>query len=68
MSLSIADSGMSIRACRILRDAGIVTVQNLCELTMDDVLEMKGIALGPIREIREFLRVNGLSLKGESVV
>lgn len=61
--LSDPELGLRLRTVNPLRREDIVTVGDLCSRSEADLRKIRGIAGGTLKEIREFLREYGLTLK-----
>jgi hypothetical protein len=54
---------MSVRACNVLRAAGVLTVRQLTEKTEAELLRIPGIGRAVSSEIMSLLKAEGLTLK-----
>ncbi len=55
--------GLSIRTYNCLKHAGIYTVEDLCNSTLEDIMRIRNLGRRSLEEILMGLKANGLSLK-----
>ena len=55
--------GLSIRTYNCLTHAGIHTVEDLCSLTLEDMMKIRNLGRRSLEEILAGLEANGMSLK-----
>jgi DNA-directed RNA polymerase subunit beta' len=60
-SINLSDIGVSVRWVKKFAEAGVVTLADVKGKTENDLLDLPGIGQKAIEEVREGLRVNGLS-------
>jgi DNA-directed RNA polymerase subunit alpha len=61
----VADLNLSVRARKCMNRLGINTLGELIQRTADDLLESKNFGMTSLTEVREKLRQNGLTLRGD---
>ena len=62
MNKSIDELELSVRSYNCLKRAGINTVEDLCEKTMDDLMKVRNMGRKSLDEILNKLESMGLSL------
>jgi len=58
----VEELGLSVRALNVFRVNGIKTVSDLVKKTDTELLEMRNMGAGTLKEIRKSLGVHGLTL------
>ncbi len=61
----VADLNLSVRARKCMNRLGIATVGELIQRSADELLESKNFGMTSLNEVREKLRVLGLTLRGD---
>ncbi|WP_123054704.1 DNA-directed RNA polymerase subunit alpha [Clostridium sp. JN-1] len=63
LEMTIEELDLSVRSYNCLKRAGINTVQELTERTMDDMMKVRNLGKKSLEEVQQKLEVLGLSLK-----
>jgi hypothetical protein len=63
--MNLDDLELSVRAYNCLKRAGINTVEELCNRTMDDMMRVRNLGIRCLKEIIEIMKTNGLKFKDE---
>lgn len=61
----IEDLNLLVRAYNVLRREGVATVGQLCELTYEDLLDMRSMGVKAADNVRTSLEAAGRTLRGE---
>lgn len=61
--LSIDDVELSVRSYNCLKRAGIKTIGELCDMTMEDMMKVRNLGRKSLEEILTMLKDKGLALK-----
>ena len=62
----LCEKEFSIRCWKCLDDAGIETLEDLAEKSENDLMAIRYFRMTMLVEVRNYLRKNGLTLKGDS--
>ena len=60
---NIDELGLSVRTYNCLKHAGIYTVEDLCNRTLEDMMKINNLGRRSLEEILAGLKMNGMSLK-----
>ncbi len=60
---NVDELGLSIRTYNCLKHAGIYTVEDLCNRTVEDMMKIRNLGRRSLEEILTGLKANGMSLK-----
>jgi DNA-directed RNA polymerase subunit alpha len=63
LEMTIEELELSVRSYNCLKRAGINTVQELTERTMDDMMKVRNLGKKSLEEVEQKLDALGLSLK-----
>ena len=65
MNKSVSELNLSVRARKCMNRLGINTLGDLIQRSADDLLESKNFGMTSLNEVREKLRQQGLTLRGD---
>ena len=63
--MDIVELDLSVRAYNCLKRHGIDTVEQLCEMSMDDMMRVRNLGRRSLEEVLNKMNELGLEFKGE---
>jgi DNA-directed RNA polymerase subunit alpha len=63
--MELSNFDISVRAWTCLKSAGINTVNDLCNLTKDDIIKIRNLGRKSLEEILKLMKDNGWKFKTE---